>query len=148
MLSMVRFLFHLFSLSDARQAWQTQLSTGNKPLLQRIMEYQRYKTYFLNATSNADWDFVQAIVATTCTQMHIVPFFAHAKGHQDNKTACSNLSLEAQLNVDVDHEALAPTIRCTQMMNLLFASFQGLAPISLSMATQSPLDTGKQSGQL
>jgi hypothetical protein len=65
MSSMVRFLFHLFSFCDARQAWQTQLSTDNKPLLQRIMEYQQYKTYFPNATSNADWDIVQA-KATTC----------------------------------------------------------------------------------
>jgi hypothetical protein len=74
MLSMVRFLFHLFSFCDASQTWQTQLSTDNQPLLKRIMEYQHYKTYFPNATSNADWDVVQAI-ATTCAQMQIVPFF-------------------------------------------------------------------------
>jgi hypothetical protein len=104
MLSMVRFLFHLFSFCDAHQAWQIQLSTDNKPLLQRITEYQQYKTYFPNATSNADWDVVQAI-STTCAKMHIVPFFRHVKGHQDDKTAYGNLPLEAQLNVDADHEA-------------------------------------------
>ncbi len=37
--------------------------------------------------------------------MHIVPFFRHVKGHQDDKTAYGNLPLEAQLNVDADHEA-------------------------------------------
>jgi hypothetical protein len=37
--------------------------------------------------------------------MHIVPFFCHVKGHQDDKTAYGNLPLEAQLNVDADHEA-------------------------------------------
>jgi hypothetical protein len=104
MLSMVRFLFHLFSFCDARHTWQIQLSTDNQPLLQQIMEYQRYKTYFPNATSNADWDVVQAI-SKTCTQMHIVPFFRHIKGHQDNQTAYGNLALEAQLNLDADHEA-------------------------------------------
>jgi hypothetical protein len=31
MLSMVRFLLHLFSFFDAHQAWQTQLSTDNQP---------------------------------------------------------------------------------------------------------------------
>jgi hypothetical protein len=104
MLLMVRFLFHLFSFCDARQAWQIQLSTDNKPLLQRITEYQQYKTYFPNATSNADWDVVQAI-STTCAKMHIVFVFGHVKGHQDNKTAYGNLPLEAQLNVDADHKA-------------------------------------------
>jgi hypothetical protein len=68
------------------------------------MEYQQYKTFFPSATSNSDWDVVQAI-AQTCTQMHIVPFFRHVKGHQDDKTAYSNLPLEAQLNVDTDQEA-------------------------------------------
>jgi hypothetical protein len=80
------------------------LSTDNQPLLQRIIEYQQYKTYFPNATSNADWDAVQAI-STTCAKLHIVPFFRHVKGHQDDKTAYGNLPLEAQLNVDADHEA-------------------------------------------
>jgi hypothetical protein len=104
MLLMVRFLFHLFSFCDAHQAWQRQLSTANKPLLQRIIEYQQYKTYFPNATSNADWDVVQAL-STTCAKMHIVPFFRHIKGHQDDKKAHGNLPLEAQLNVDADQEA-------------------------------------------
>ena len=40
MLSMVHFLLHLFSFCDAHQTWQTQLSTDNQPLLQRIIEYQ------------------------------------------------------------------------------------------------------------
>ncbi len=104
MLSMVRFLLHLFSFCDAHQTWQTQLSTDNQPLLQRIIEYQQYKTYFPSATSSADWDVVQAI-STTCAKLHIVPFFQHVKGHQDDKTAYGNLPLEAQLNVDADHEA-------------------------------------------
>jgi hypothetical protein len=104
MLSMVRFLFHLFSFCDAHQAWQIKLSTDNQPLFQRIIEYQQYETHFPNATSNADWDVVQAI-STTCAEMHIVPFFCHVKDHQDDKTANGNLPLEAQVNVDVDHKA-------------------------------------------
>ena len=104
MLSMVRFLHHLFFFCDARPTWQTQFSTDNQPLLRCITEYQRYKTYFPNATSNADWDVVQAIVST-CTHMHLVPYFRHVKGHQDDKTIYRNLPLEAQLNVDADHEA-------------------------------------------
>jgi hypothetical protein len=104
MLSMVPFLFHLFSFCDARQAWQIQLSTNNKPLLLRIIKYQCYTAYFPNATLNADWDVVQAI-STTCAKMQIVPFFRHVKGYQDNKIAYGNLPLEAQLNVDADQEA-------------------------------------------
>jgi hypothetical protein len=50
------------------------------------------------------FNIVQAI-STTCAKMHIVPFFRHVKGHQDDKTAYGNLLLEAQLNVDADHEA-------------------------------------------
>ena len=104
MLSMLRFLFHLTSFCAATPTWQTQFSTDNQPLLKRIREYQRYNTYYPNATANADWDVLQAIV-TTCAQMTIVPFFRHVKGHQDDKTAYDNLPLEAQLNVDADHEA-------------------------------------------
>ena len=37
--------------------------------------------------------------------MHIVPFFRHVNGHQDDKSTYRNLPLEAQLNVDADHEA-------------------------------------------
>jgi hypothetical protein len=95
---------HCGVFCDAHQAWQIQLSTDNKPLLQRIIEYQQYKTYFPDATSNAEWDIVQAI-STTCAKMHIVPFFCHVKGYQDDKTAYGNLPLEAQLNVDADYEA-------------------------------------------
>jgi hypothetical protein len=54
MLSMVQFLFHLFSFCDASHAWQTRLSTNNQSLLQRIREYQQYTTYFPNAALNAD----------------------------------------------------------------------------------------------
>jgi hypothetical protein len=37
--------------------------------------------------------------------MHIIPFFHHVKGHQDNKQEYTNkLPLEAQLNVEADHQ--------------------------------------------
>jgi hypothetical protein len=60
--------------------------------------------YHRVSTIQNDWDVAQAI-ATTCERMHIVPFFHHAKGHQDDKTEYSKLSLETQLDVDADPEA-------------------------------------------
>jgi hypothetical protein len=37
--------------------------------------------------------------------MHIIPFFHHVKGHQDDKQEYTNkLPLEAQLNVEADHQ--------------------------------------------
>jgi hypothetical protein len=63
-----------------------------------------YPEYFPNGTLAADWDVVNEI-AETLTKMGIETSFHHVKGHQDDKVAYENLTLEARLNVDADAEA-------------------------------------------
>jgi hypothetical protein len=105
LLSITRFLHHLFEFCQSRPEWKLQLSCDNDPLLKRVNAARPFKTCFPNCTLDADWDIVNMIVRTLHqSSCNIV--LPHVKGHQDDKLAYEDLPLDAQLNCDADYEAV------------------------------------------
>jgi hypothetical protein len=82
-----------------------QVSTESQLLLTKIVQYQRYRSYYPNITLEPDWDAVQGIVHTLKI-LHIAPFLRHAKGHQDDTTIYDKLTLEMMSIVAVVHAPL------------------------------------------
>jgi hypothetical protein len=105
LLSITRFLHHLFEFCQSRPTCKIQLSCDNDPLLKRVNAAHPFKTCFPNCTLDADWDLVNMIVRTLHqSSCHIV--LPHVKGHQDDKIDYDDLPLDAQLNCDADYEAV------------------------------------------
>jgi hypothetical protein len=78
--------------------------TDNQGLLTRLSLSLPYPEPFPNLTLAPNWDVTNEIALGLRT-FTTTPTLQHVKGHQDNHAAYSDLSLEAQLNVDADAEA-------------------------------------------
>jgi hypothetical protein len=106
LLSSVRFLHHIFQFCDSQPTWHIQLSCDNDPLVKRVEAARpSFDQCFPNNTLEADWDVVHMIVRTI-RQSPCRVRLQHIKGHQDDNKPYDDLSLDAQLNCDADHEAV------------------------------------------
>jgi hypothetical protein len=96
------------------------LFSDNKGLLLlRTRAHLQYVKNYPNATLAPDWNLIEEIYETLRTiaseQPHFKPSIKHIKGHQDDHAEYADLSLEAQMNVDADHEAENTTINRTSV---------------------------------
>ncbi len=103
MLSILRFLYHIFHFCDTDPRCSA-IYSDNMALIQRIREQTVKKRWYPNDTLSSDWDVIQAI-ARTLESFTTTPTISHVKGHQDRTTEYSKLPLEAQLNIDADSAA-------------------------------------------
>jgi hypothetical protein len=78
--------------------------TDNLGLLTRIQQCLPYPNPFLNTTLQSNWDVTNESIVTL-QDMKIKPIFKHVKGHQDDHRPYDSLPLDAQLNLDANHEA-------------------------------------------
>jgi hypothetical protein len=105
LLSITRFLHHLFLFCDTRPDWKIRLMSDNDPLIKCIATTRPYPQCFPNSTLVADWDVTHMII-TTLQQLPCQISIQHVKGHQDDHKHYDELPLDAQLNCDADHEAV------------------------------------------
>jgi hypothetical protein len=77
------------------------IHSDSKSMLDKLQEMRTWPYYYPNATMEAEWDILQAMISTI-QKFDQPPQFQHVTGHQDRKTAYNNLPLPAQLNVDAD----------------------------------------------
>jgi hypothetical protein len=109
-LSVSRFLVRLFEFCSVKPEWIIQMMTDNQGLLTRLESSYPHPEPFPNLTLLSDWDLTHEINQSIRT-FGRKPNLVHVKGHQDTHTPYSELSLDAQLNVDADLEAGA--YQCT-----------------------------------
>jgi hypothetical protein len=134
LLSITRFLHHLFEFCHCKPEWNLQLSCDNDPLLKRINAARPFTTCFPNSTLDADWDIVNMIVRTL-DQSSCNIVLPHVKGHQDDKTDYDDLPLDAQLNCDADYEAVYhQTVHATYRPTVLRIPLNG-AQLHIQSAT-------------
>ena len=105
LLSLVRFLHHVFLYCATHPTWAIKLICDNEGLITRLNVAIQYTTSFPNDTLQPDWDLTNAIV-TTLQSTQLQPRFEHIKGHQDKHIDFDLLPLAAQLNCEADHEAV------------------------------------------
>jgi hypothetical protein len=110
MLSLLRFLIRLAEFTCKFDQWHGIIATDSKSLLDTLFgtalsaqDCQAIKTLQSTDALQADWDVVVEIHRALAVLPGIT--LRHIKGHQDRKTRYDNLTLLAQLNVDVDHLA-------------------------------------------
>jgi hypothetical protein len=104
MLSGARFLHHLPQFCAQPILRPTTFTTDNKGLLTRITQRSQYTHNYPTATHAPDWDLIEELHESLAHFAQPTPF-THVKGHQDDTKKYQDLSLDAQLNVDADHEA-------------------------------------------
>jgi hypothetical protein len=104
MLSGARFLHHLTIFCDQPILRPTHFKSDNKGLLTRITQRSAYAQNYATATLAPDWDLIDELYHSLTHFTQPTPF-THVRGHQDDKTTYAHLPLDAQLNVDADHEA-------------------------------------------
>jgi hypothetical protein len=104
MLSGARFLHHLTIFCDQPILGPTHFKSDNKGLLTRITQRSAYAQNYATATLAPDWDLIDELYHSLTHFTQPTPF-THVRGHQDDKTTYAHLPLDAQLNVDADHEA-------------------------------------------
>jgi hypothetical protein len=105
LLSVTRFLYHLFRFCGVDPELKIQLSCDNDPLLRRVQSALPHTECFPNLTLEPDWDLVDSIVKTIQSMASSI-ILPHVKGHQDDDVAYIDLPLDAQLNCDADYEAV------------------------------------------
>jgi hypothetical protein len=103
-LSVSRFIIRIQEFCSSDAPWSITMLTDNQGLLTRIATSLQYIIPFPNFTLLPDWDMTNEI-AETLRLLPTPPLLVHVKGHQDDHHDYSELSLEAQLNVDADTEA-------------------------------------------
>jgi hypothetical protein len=104
LLSVVRFLVRLQTFCAQTPTWHIQLMTDNEGLLTRVTTSLPFLEPFPNVTLQANWDVTNEIIHSL-RQLECQLSFLHVKGHQDDHKRVRCLSLNAQLNVEVDAEA-------------------------------------------
>jgi hypothetical protein len=97
-------MVRLFEFCNQAPTWQIQMMTDNKGLITRVETSMPFTDPFPNLTLQADWDITNEIV-TSLPTLQTQPAFLHVKGHQDDKIAYDELTLNAQMNVDAGSEA-------------------------------------------
>jgi hypothetical protein len=105
MLSGARFLHHLtIVFCDQPILRPTTFKSDNKGPLTRITQRSQSSHNYPTATLAPDWDLIDELHDSLAHFTQPTPF-THVLGHQDDKAKYCNLPLDAQLNVDADHEA-------------------------------------------
>jgi hypothetical protein len=104
LLSVTRFLIHLCVFCSSSPPWSIKMLTDNQGLITLVTTTLLYPDPFPNPMLASDWD-VSHEISSSLRSMSKLPTLAHVKGYQDSHTPYHDLSLEAQLNVDVDAEA-------------------------------------------
>jgi hypothetical protein len=116
MLLGARFLHHIVIYCAQPILRPTTFTSDNKGLLTRIKQRSQYLLTYATATLAPGWDLIDQLYHSLAHFNQTTPF-THVKGHQDDKKAHHALPLDAQLNVDADHEAgnfhwnYPPTVR-------------------------------------
>jgi hypothetical protein len=104
MLSGAWFLHHLTKFRAQPILRPTTFTTDNTGLLTRIKQRSQYLLNDAMVTLAPNWDLIDQLYHSLTHFNQPTPF-THVKGHQDDKKAYHALPLDAQLNVDADHEA-------------------------------------------
>jgi hypothetical protein len=114
---------HLTIFCDQPIHRPTTFTSDNKGLLTRITQQSQYAYNYATATLAPDWDLIDELHNALAHFTQPTPF-THVLGHQDDKKKYADLALEAQLNVDADHEAgnyqwnYPPTVRNQVLLTL------------------------------
>jgi hypothetical protein len=103
-LSVSRFIIRIQEFCSSDAPWSIKMLTDNPGLLTHTETILQYLTPFPNFTLLPDWDLTHE-TAESLRLLPKPPQLVHVKGHQDDHQDYSELSLEAQLNVDADTEA-------------------------------------------
>ena len=121
MASIITFLVQLHSLYGIHRPRQTtnKIICDNQGLLTRVEQATTWKYMTPNVTLRAERD-LESVILDGYTKLGIPFTFLHVKSHQDEDGPVSDLTLEAQLNVQADSlatEALkdAPTYRAVAL---------------------------------
>jgi hypothetical protein len=104
MLSGEHFLHHLTIYCAQPILRPTNFTSDNKGLLTRVTQRSQYTHKYPTATHAPDWDLIEALHDPLAHFTQPTPF-THVLGHQDDTKKYHDLPLDAQLNVDADHEA-------------------------------------------
>ena len=104
MLSVVCLIQRLFQWCCSNTPITGILATDNTGLIDRVQSQSSLHYPVPNSVFQPDWDVVQAIVQTQ-KEFAITATYTHVKGHQDDDTPKSKLSLLAQINVEADKHA-------------------------------------------
>ncbi len=100
-LSLLRFIYHLYTFCHTPLPAALRLFCDSKSLLDKTHTYLRYPRYYPNTTLQPDWDIVQQIAITT-RLFPTSPHLIHVKAHQDDAVTFADLPVESQLNVRAD----------------------------------------------
>jgi len=103
LLSLTLFIFHLHRYTKSTIQSNYKLFSDSLSAVTKVNEYRSYSKYYPSVTLSADWDVLQA-VTRYCKEIDLLTL-THVKGHQDDEKDTSELSLEAQLNVEADELA-------------------------------------------
>ena len=102
MLSGHRFILRMHQIHQG-QMRRHEFDTDSESMLKKVKKHLKYKKIFPNVTMGPEWDVIAEILATTKEMpRQIRPKLGYVRGHQDKSVEYSQLSLEAQLNVDAD----------------------------------------------
>jgi hypothetical protein len=101
LLSFLLLIYHACQYTGTALPTHLAVYSDCESLIEKSKEMMKWPFYYTNATMDADWDVLQAII-TLLRRFPVTPTLSHVTGHQDRKTAYLDLSLPAQLNVDAD----------------------------------------------
>ena len=105
-LSVLRFIYRFHKLSDAGDFDGVLLYCDNESMVDRSKKQPAKHDSFPNTTLKSEWDVLAEIWDTLKKMPRGVEItLKHIKGHQDKEKSCAELSLPAQMNVDVDRIA-------------------------------------------
>ena len=95
------FFHHLRIFTQHHLNLQLQVTCDNDGLVRQVNKQTAYSYAYPNTTLLPDWDVIESIV-DTIRDFQTPPTISWIKGNQDSKKAYEELTLEAQLNCDVD----------------------------------------------
>jgi hypothetical protein len=101
MLSLLRFIYRLYSFCQQPLPDALSLFCDSKSLLDKTRTYLQHSRFYPNTSLQPDWDVVQQI-ASTIRQFPHPPHLVHVKAHQDDAATFNGLEVESQLNVRAD----------------------------------------------
>jgi hypothetical protein len=97
-LSLLRFIYQLYSFCQQPLPDALSLFCDSKSLLDKTRTYLQHSRFYPNTSLQPDWDVVQQI-ASTIRQFPHPPHLVHVKAHQDDAATFNDLEVESQLNV-------------------------------------------------
>jgi hypothetical protein len=83
--------------------------SDNQGLVDKIKEMMEWKTFYPSTALLSEWD-ILSVIMEFISQLPLPPVVQHVKGHQDQESPVTSLSLQAQLNCEADALATAALV--------------------------------------